>query len=177
MENSEFLMIPHERVGALIGKNGSTKREIEKSTETHLRINSQEGEIEIIQKGAPFRFLKALKIVKAIGRGFSPEHAYRLLDDESIFELIELKEVLGKNESLLKTKKGRIIGEKGKAREEIEIETGANISVYGKTIGIIGKQDQVDKAMHAVNMLLHGAKHGTVYNTLKRKDFEEKFEL
>ncbi len=33
----------------------------------------------------------------------------------------------------MKAKKGRVIGAKGKAREEIESESGAHISVYGKT--------------------------------------------
>src|SRR3990167_6619416 len=99
MEDSETILIPHERLGALIGKQGSTKRDIEQKTNTQIVVDSKEGEVEIRRKGPPIKYLKAMRIVKAIARGFSPEHAFRLLDDECIFELIELQELLGKNES------------------------------------------------------------------------------
>lgn len=176
MEDSEAVLVPHERVGAIIGKRGATKREIERLTETGLEVDSGEGEIEVIRKGPPLKYLKALRIVKAIGRGFSPEHAFRLLGDDCLFELIELQEVLGKNESRLKAKKGRVIGSHGKTREEIERDTGANISVYGKTIGIIGSEEEMEKAKRAVEMLIGGAAHSIVYGMLK-KEHREKFEL
>jgi len=176
-ENSEFLLIPRERIGALIGQNGSIKKDIEKKTETELNIDSNEGEVEIFQKGEPFNFLKAVKIVKAIGRGFSPEHAFRLLSDDCIFELIDLTDKIGKNKGKLNAKRGRIIGSKGKAREKIESNTGANISVFGKTIGIIGKEEEVEKARKAIEMLIGGSTHFDVYDSLEKKRFKEKFEL
>ncbi|HZX33749.1 MAG TPA: KH domain-containing protein [archaeon] len=177
---SDFLLVPHERIGVLIGRKGETKRKIERKTRTRIEIDSGGGEVEVIQEGAqqPFQHLKAMKIVKAIARGFSPEKAFRLLDDECVLEMIELKEVLGKNPSLLKSKKGRVIGSSGKARDEIEKDTGASISVYGKTISIIGKEEQVLKAGNAVEMLLKGATHSAVFDSLRRKRVSrEKFEL
>lgn len=175
--SSEFLLVPHERLGALIGKKGATKKEIERKTHTRLEIDSEEAQVEVIQRGNVLDYLKALKIVKAIARGFSPEKAFRLLSEDCVFELIELREVLGKSQSALKSKKGRVIGSHGKAREEIELETGANISVYGKTIAIIGRVEQAEKAKKAVEMLLGGATHSTVYGALKKKESNERFEL
>ncbi|HLC93294.1 MAG TPA: KH domain-containing protein [archaeon] len=177
MEDSEILLVPHDRLGAIIGKSGSTRKEIESRTGTKITIDSAEGEVEITRKSDPLGYFKALRIVKAIARGFSPEHAYRLLNEECIFELIELQEELGKNQSRMKAKKGRVIGAHGAAREEIEEDTGANISVYGKTIGIIGSEEEVAKAKRAIEMLLGGAAHSMVFSSLRRKQHGEKFDL
>jgi len=175
--DSDFLLVPHDRIGAIIGKGGSTKREIERKTGTELVVDSEEGEIEITRKGTPLKYLKARSIVRAIARGFSPEKAFRLLEDGVLFELIELRELLGKNKSLMKAKKGRVIGAKGKAREQIETETGASISVYGRTIALIGKEDEIAGARKAIQLLLKGASHSTAYDYLKRGLGSGKFEL
>ncbi|MCR4368916.1 MAG: KH domain-containing protein, partial [archaeon] len=137
-DHSEFLLVPHERIGAIIGKGGATRRQIEKKTQTKIVVDSKEGEVEVIQKGEAVPHLKATRIVKAIARGFSPEKAFRLLDDGVGLELFDITDAVGRNKSTQTAKKGRVIGEKGKAREEIERDTGANVSVFGKTIGIIG---------------------------------------
>jgi ribosomal RNA assembly protein len=177
MQNTEFLLIPHERIGVLIGQKGKTKTYIAKTTHTKIEIDSNSGEVEIQMKGNPIGFLKAMNIVKAIGRGFSPENAFKLLQDETTLEIIELREILGKSENRMKAKKGRVIGSKGEAREEIEKETGTKISVYGKTISIIGKPEGVEKAKSAIEMLLGGATHNMAYESLKRHYNNQKFEL
>lgn len=177
MENSEFLLIPHERIGALIGPKGETKAYLAKATKTKIEIDSGSGEVEVQMKGDALGFLKAMNIVKAIGRGFSPENAFRLLQDEATLEILELREILGKSEGRMKAKKGRVIGSHGEAREEIERETGTKISVYGRTIAIIGKPEAVEKAKNAVEMLLGGATHSIAYESLKRDYNNQRFEL
>lgn len=177
MDSSEFLLMPHDRVGALIGKKGATKRKIERLTETKLVVDSREGEVEVIQKGNPLKYLKAMSIVKAIARGFSPQHASRLSQDGVMLQIIDLREFFGKSEGTMKAKKGRVIGTRGKARNEIEQDTGALISVYGKTISIIGTEEEISKALRAVEMLLKGASHTHVYDVLKRRGSGGRFEL
>lgn len=172
---SECIRIPNERVAVLIGKGGKIKKRLESSTETKIDIDSNTGEIEIESKNA-INIHKAVNIVKAIGRGFSPEKAFELLDEKYYLDIIDLKEELGKGEKSLIQKRGRIIGKSGKAREEIERETETLISVYGKTVAIIGKGENVEKARKAVEMLLRGAEHSTVYTFLKGEE-REKFEL
>ena len=44
-----------------------------------------------------------------------------------------------------------------------------HISVYGKTIGIIGQLEHIPNARKAIEALLAGRKHGTVYKFLERK--------
>src|SRR3989338_3615456 len=70
-EDSDILLVPHDRVGAIIGKAGATKKEIETKTETVITIDSDAGEVEIVRKGHPLGYMKAMRVVKAIARGSS----------------------------------------------------------------------------------------------------------
>ncbi len=179
-----FARIPKERIGVLIGANGSVKEYIERKLPVKLDINSETGDVIItLKEGAedPSLLFKAKDVVLAIGRGFSPERAFRLLDEEDcILEIIDLRSILGRSESALKRIKGRIIGRDGKTRAIIEEMSGALVSVYGHTVAIIGDFDQVSVAREAVNMLINGSEHASVYRFLQRKRQEIKrrrFEL
>ncbi|MBU0662205.1 MAG: KH domain-containing protein [Candidatus Diapherotrites archaeon] len=172
----EYVRIPLERTAVLIGTGGKTKRSVEIATGTKIDIDSKTGEIEIKAKGDAISAYKAMEIVKAIGRGFSPEHALVLLDENTALEIIDLEEYAGKSDKGLAVKRGRIIGTRGRARKIIEDETGAFISVYGKTVGIVGKMESVAKAKRMVEMLLEGAKHITIERELK-KSGREKFKI
>ena len=175
--SSQYLRIPYERIAVLIGPKGKTKNEIEAKTNSSIEIDSDSGEAEVNYKGDnELELFKASNIIKAIGRGFSPEHAFALLDDEFVLEVINLVELVGKSAKALSSKKGRIIGKKGAARKEIEEETETFISVYGKTVAIIGKPENIKKALRAIEMLLQGAEHKTVYDFLKTKE-SKRFEL
>ncbi|HDQ59664.1 MAG TPA: RNA-processing protein, partial [Candidatus Woesearchaeota archaeon] len=102
-----------------------------------------------------------------------PEHAFMLLDESSSFELIEMKD-WAKNESQMKRLKGRVIGEDGKSKRTIEQLTDTHISVYGKTIGILGDSADVQTSRKAIEMLLSGARHATVYNLLENEQKKKK---
>ncbi|MFH0970038.1 MAG: KH domain-containing protein [Candidatus Diapherotrites archaeon] len=169
--------IPKERVAVIIGPNGKTKKAIETKTGTKIHIDSKNGDVTIEAEDAA-KTLKASNMVRAIGRGFSPEHAMKLLDDEYYLEFIHLTELLGKNWKQIQSKKGRVIGKDGSIREKIEVDTKTHISVYGKTIGIIGKAEGVEKAKEAVTMLIKGAEHASVLNYLRQSHTqEEEFEF
>ncbi|MDH5390429.1 MAG: KH domain-containing protein [Candidatus Bathyarchaeota archaeon] len=175
---SAFVKVPRERIGALVGPDGRVKANIEKKLSIRLRIDSQTGDIQInLMPTAqdPTVLFRAKEIVTAIGRGFSPEHAFRLLeDDETMLEVIDLRETVGRSQSDMKRLKGRVIGKEGKTRRIIEELTEAKISVYGHTISIIGEIDQVEIAKEAVRMLIRGSLHGTMYRFLHRKRRELK---
>ena len=47
--------------------------------------------------------------------------------------------------------------------------TGVDISIYGKTVAIIGDMEQIHIAKEAVEMILNGVRHKTVYAFLERK--------
>ncbi len=111
----------------------------------------------------------AREIVRSIARGFNPKIALLLLKTDYALEIIDMKEIAGKSKNTLMRLKGRVIGKGGKSREEIERLTDCHISVYGKTVGIIGETVQVAVARKAVAMLLQGSMHKTVYRFLEKQ--------
>lgn len=174
-EFSYELKIPQERVGVLIGEKGKTKKEIEGQTQTKLNV-TKEGEVTLTGSEALLLYTTR-EIVQAIGRGFNPQIALLLLKTDYSLEIINIKDFAGKSKKRIEGLRGRVIGEGGRARKEIERLTETFISVYGKTIGIIGEVSDVAKAMEAVKMLLQGSRHGTVYSFLERKKKEEGMEI
>lgn len=174
---STFVKIPGERVGALVGPNGSVKEQIEKKLPVKLQIDSEMGSVNIMLRPNaedPSQLFRAKEVVVAIGRGFSPERAFRLLEEDTVLKVIDLRQVIGKSESDIKRYKGRVIGKDGKTRRLIEHLSGAGVSVYGHTIAILGDTQQTEIAGKAVSMLLQGSQHRTVYRFLCRKRREIK---
>lgn len=173
-----FVRIPKERVGVVIGPDGTTKKNIEEKLSVELEIDSDAGDVHIsVSQNAtdPSTLFRAKDVVTALGRGFSPEHAFRLVRDEDVLmELVDLRAAFGKSETDLKRVKGRIIGLNGKTRRIIEELTDANVAVYGHTVGVIGTLEQVQVAREAIEMLVRGSMHSTVYRFLHRKRRELK---
>ena len=179
MEGSKaYVKIPGDRIGALVGPDGTVKNVIERKLSVRLEVDSETGTVQITIPATakdPTVLFRAKEVVTAIGRGFAPDHAFRLLDDdEVVFEVIDLRETVGRSTSDMKRLKGRVIGKEGKTRRIIEELSEANISVYGHTISIIGYPDQAAIAREAVTMLIGGSLHGTVYRYLHKKRRELK---
>ena len=175
---SAFVRIPKERVGVLVGSDGKVKQNIEEKFMVELQIESESGGVTIVlseKANDPSLLFRAKDVVTAIGRGFSPEHAFRLLrNEDAIFDFIDFRIIFGRSESDIKRVKGRIIGANGKTRQLIEELTDASVVVYGHTVGFIGTFEQVDVARNAVQMLIDGSQHHTVYRYLQRKRSEFK---
>jgi ribosomal RNA assembly protein len=147
-----------------------------------LDIDGDTGEVLIkstddVEKIQPF---KAMEIVTAIGRGFSPENAMTLLQGENTLHVIDLREFAGKSNANIERIKGRIIGESGRARRNMENLTNTHISVYGKTVSIIGDSSKLRLAVDAIAAISSGGMHGAVYDKLEaanRKTKQEKMQL
>jgi ribosomal RNA assembly protein len=178
---SVFIKIPKDRVGVLVGPDGKVKQHIEEKLSVELQIESESGGVTAVLNEKvtdPSLLFKAKDVVTAIGRGFSPEHAFRLIRaEDTLFDLIDLREIFGRSESDIKRVKGRIIGMNGKTRRLIEELTDADVVVYGHTIGIIGTFEQINAARSAVQMLIDGSQHHTVYKFLQRKRTELKKQM
>ncbi len=165
----QYVRVPLDRIGVLIGHNGIVKEELERASASRIKVDSEDGEvcIEGMEGEDPTKTLRVVDAIRAIGRGFSPEKALALLEDDSLlFDVISLAHLTPK---ALKRMKGRIIGQKGKTRRVIETLTGVKISVYGKTVSLIGYPEQIKVAREAIEMLLKGTPHSTVYSFLERK--------
>jgi len=175
VEYSYELKVPKNRVAVIIGKEGTVKRDLEESTKTKLTIDSKEGDIFVSGEDA-LGLYTAREMIKAIGRGFNPEIAKLLLKQDYVFEVVDLREFVGKSKEAMLRLKGRVIGREGKSRKLIEELTECNISVFGKTIGIIGSPDSAANARQAVESLLKGSTHANVYKWLekRRRDMKRK---
>jgi len=173
-----FVKVPTERIGALIGPEGAMKENIEKKFAVELHIDSETGDVTITLKPDaedPSNLFQVREVVTTIGKGFSPEKTIHLLSEKNaVLYIIDLREIVGKSQSDMNRLKGRVIGQKGKTRKIIEELTNANIAVYGHTISIVGNLDEVEVAKEAVQMLLRGSEHRTVYRYLNRKRGELK---
>jgi len=169
--------IPVERVGAVIGKEGATKRFLEDEMGVKLSVDSREGVVTVRAESAlktdPF---SATRVIEAIGRGFSPQKARRLLDEGTALEVIDLRDYAGRSVNSLERIRGRVIGLKGKSRRVIEELTECHLSVYGRTVAIIGEAGGVQLAADAVRSLAAGSQHKTVYNTLQKARTKRKME-
>ena len=164
-----LIRIPKERVGALIGEKGETKALVQKITGVKLNISS-EGEVDIEENpDDPVASLKVMDFVKAVGRGFSPQRAMRLLEEDEYLEVIEIADYIGSKKPEQMTRvRSRIIGSQGKTRRIIEDLTGVNMSIFGSTVCLIGNSVQLPVAKTAVEMILRGSEHSTVYRYLER---------
>lgn len=160
----EIIRIPEERVGELMGEGGKNKKRIEDNFDVKISVKD-EGEVTIEGDGASAFFAK--DVVQAIGRGFKIGEAVKLFKGDYLFHVIDLRDQLT-TENARKRMKGRVIGEKGKIKKEIEASTDATICVYGHTIAIIAPAEMMEFAKEAVFKILDGAPHTTVLNYLKK---------
>lgn len=166
------LRIPKNRIAVLIGKKGEIKKRLEEETKTKIKVDSEEGEVFVEGKD-PVKLLEIREVIRAIGRGFNPEVAQSLLKQDYSLEIIEIPQT----KSHLERIKGRVIGSEGKTRRTIEDLTNCQISVFGKTIAIIGFAENVLFAKRAVDMLLQGSTHANVYKFLEKRRRDLKHSL
>jgi ribosomal RNA assembly protein len=179
VSSEQVIKVPLERVGALVGKEGTVKEEIERRCGVTLEIDGKSGEARIAYKpealleSNPF---KAFDIVSAIARGFSPQRAFSLLEEERILSIIDLREYAGKSENAMLRIKSRLIGTEGKARKIIEDLAGAQVSIYGHTVAIIGEPDASKVAKEAIDKLAKGGTHKATYEMLQKYRTKQKLD-
>ncbi len=156
----EHILIPEKRVERL--------REIQKEVCKTLKcaIEIVEGN-EVTINGEAYDEYNAKNVIQAFGRGFEIEKAYKLLNDDYFCKFTNLKDFL-RNEEQIRRIKARIIGREGKTKLYIEEISGANLSIYGNTVGMIGTIGQLEIASAALQVLLEGGTHKKAYNIMER---------
>lgn len=168
--------IPHDRIGVMIGKNGETLRKLEMEGKVRVDIDSETGEVIILDDKAGDTYLayRMRDVLKAIGRGFSPEHGMLLFKDEIYYEEFDIREYVGKSNKRIMQVRSRLIGTDGRTRRLIEEHTDCLLSIKGNTIALIGDLEGLKVASKAVTMILSGSEHSSVYSFMekKRKDLK-----
>ena len=170
--------IPMNRVAVLIGTGGETRRTIEKASGASLDVDSQSGDIGIIwdMDGDidPIMQMKLPDMIKAIGRGMSPKRALRLLGDDVFFQMVDMRDWVGKRANQQRRMRGRLIGRNGRIRKLIEEHSGCEMAVYGSTIVLVGDEEGLPLASKAVERILRGAEHSSVIKSLERERRERR---
>lgn len=173
----DVIRIPKDRIAVLIGKNGAVRAVLSERTGVALRVDSKTGDVTIESKdNNALHFFSVQNIVKAIGRGFSPEHANLLLDDDYYLDVMDITDWTGKSEKEMNSKKGRIIGTGGEMRNKLESQTNCFISVYGKTVSIIGKPNDMEACRKSIEMILNGSQHSAVEKYLHKQHEKDSME-
>ncbi len=173
--------VPMDRIAVLIGSKGATAKSIrEASGCKELDINSETGDVEVLwgEPGSydPIKAMKLPDVVKAIGRGMAPKAAIRLFDDGHFFEMVDLRNFVGKRSNQQRRIRSRIIGSQGKIRKLIEGLTDTEITIYKSTVVIIGEQEGLSAARQAIEMLAGGSEHGSVLGFLEKDRRRAKLE-
>jgi len=160
----EYVRIPEERM-RIFRKDSGLKKNLEKLSEAKIEL----GEDVVIETDDPLKMMRIKEVVKAFGRGFDMEDALNLLDEDFCLQPIEVRDFAGKSRNRMLTLKGRVIGSEGKTKQRIEKMTETKIAVYGKTVCIVGRWLDVQLAAKAIEMLLSGSLHNTVYRFLEQQ--------
>src|SRR5438034_11847917 len=89
-----YARISAERIGVLIGPEGTTKERLQKATGTRISVDSTTGEVLIDETDVPdpVMALKARDIISAMARGFSDGPAFRLRGEGACFEVLDTKD-------------------------------------------------------------------------------------
>jgi ribosomal RNA assembly protein len=152
------IKIAGSRVGVLIGKGGATKKELEEKTHTAISVDSKEGLVKVEgSEENTISLLRAVEVINAINRGFSPERAFEMIEDEDL--LLDVIDLSGMAEGprQLDRLRGRIIGK--------------------ETIALIGYPEQLKTARAAIDMLIEGVPHENVFAFLDKKKKEAKQDM
>lgn len=157
--------VPKERVAVIIGSHGEVKKALQQHAKVKMEIDSNEGIVTLSGEDS-ISLYTAREVIKAIGRGFNPEIAQLLFRQDYVLECVELNDYSSTKDSQQRLK-GRVIGENGKSRRHIEEYTECFISVYGKTVCIVGELRHAQVARRAVEKLLEGSMHATVWKFLE----------
>ncbi len=158
--------VPKDRVAVIIGRKGEVKRNLQAHMHVTMTIDSQEGLVTLEGKDS-LSLYTGREVIKAIARGFNPEVAQLLFRQDYVLEMIELSDYTNSKDSILRLK-GRVIGADGKGRRHIEEYTDCFISVYGKTICVVGELQHAQVARRAIEKLVQGSMHSTVWKFLEK---------
>ena len=165
--------VPQGRIAVLIGAKGVTARSLHNAAGCkEFNIDSDTGDVEVIwgEPGSydPVKAMKLPDVIKAIARGMAPKAAIRLLQDDHFFELVDLRDYVGKRANQQRRIRARIIGSEGKIRKLIEGLTNTEITIYKSTVVLVGHEEGLAAARVGIEMIAGGAEHGTVLNFLEK---------
>ena len=148
-----------------IKRIAANKTRIEKKYGVKLLIYRNKVVIQPLKQDESAWF--AEQAIQAIAFGF-PFQVASLIGTDIIFKEISLKD-LTTRKSRLRTIKSRILGREGRARKILERLSSCRLLIKNNEIGIIGEPEEVALLSHALEKLVRGSSHGSVYSFMERE--------
>ncbi|MEC8221339.1 MAG: KH domain-containing protein [Nanoarchaeota archaeon] len=164
--HEEKFYLEKDRISVFIGKEGETKKTISKHFNSEIDVDSKTGEVLVESENAVDGFVLS-QVIQAINFGHNPEKTLVLEDENMVFDIIDVKPMV-RDHLRLKTVMGRIIGKEGSTRKAIEEITKCNIAVKDHYVSIIGAFENVGLVHEALDMLIKGGSHKSMYGYLER---------
>ncbi len=154
-----------------VNKIKQNKKRLEKSLNVRIYFSGKNISLE----GATIDEYIAVNAIEALDLGFSLEQALLLKEEDIILEKINIKDITKRHD--LESVRARIIGTRGKTKSVLESLSDCFISLHGNTVGLIGRTEEIKKAMQALTSLIHGSKQSKVYSYLERGRSREKLRI
>ncbi|WP_243669171.1 hypothetical protein [Vulcanisaeta sp. JCM 16161] len=109
--------------------------------------------------------------------GFDYNDAQNLRSDDYTLEIIDLRDYINNKDKSnhISRIKARIIGEDGRAKRVLQELTDTNIVIGDKYIAILGLYENVKVAREAIEMLIRGRQHATVYRWIQNWRRESRY--
>lgn len=148
----------------------SEKKLISKLKEMGVNIEKDGNTISLHSDGA-FNGLLAKNVLIAFNRGFDAKTSANLLDGNFDIAVINISDYASSKKRQIELK-GRVIGNRGIIKTRIMKDTSCWIKVYGKTVSIIGPVETIGIAVYAIEMILNGAKHDSVFSMINKMKLE-----
>ncbi len=147
-----------------------TKARLEQKLNAKLTLGKDK--ILTIETENPLDEFEAQRVFDAMNLGFSAEDALRVLDEETNFIQINIKDYA--NTTNLEVVRSRLIGTHGKTKATIEEITKCVVKVHDNLVGIIGPAEITETAFTAVTNIIKGTKQANAYRYLERINTQKK---
>lgn len=138
------------------------KPELERKLKVKIIVKGQTVSID----GEAFNEFLAEKVIRALDYPFSIDEATLLLDEDYLFEVINIKSQTKRKD--LKVIKGRIIGSQGRTLRVLRELTNSCIVVKDNDVAIIARSADFENVVQSIKSLIHGSKQGNVYSYLEK---------
>ncbi len=137
-----------------------------KRLENALNVKITNRGKEVTIDGEPVDEYTAEKVIDAINFGFSLSSALLIKEEESIFEIINIKEHTKRKD--LASIRARLIGTHGKTLKTMHDLTNSSFELKKNEVGIISPPDEMENAQNGVIAIIQGAKQANVYTFLEK---------